>query len=172
MLRHFPHLCLPISIYLYVRSHTRAGKNRAEVSAPKVAELNPYVKITNTSADLSTSLDILQDFKVLSDGSSRAVAPSNAVAGRHSHRCAAFAAAQSERILPQERNTLHRLRDPVLPTFKFPALLAWELTLPPRGLFASVFVDFGNEFEVQDPDGEEPKHTILANVTQVSHKRT
>ena len=40
------------------------GQNRATVSAPKIAELNPYVKVTSTAADLSKDLSILNDFKV------------------------------------------------------------------------------------------------------------
>ncbi len=35
------------------------------------------------------------------------------------------------------------------------------------GVFTYTFVDFGARFEVNDPDGEEPKTSTLANITQV-----
>ena len=35
-----------------------------------------------------------------------------------------------------------------------------------RGVFANIFVDFGESFEVTDPNGEPPATTILASITQ------
>lgn len=36
-----------------------------------------------------------------------------------------------------------------------------------RGVFSYAFVDFGDQFEVVDPNGEDPKAAIIANITQV-----
>lgn len=36
-----------------------------------------------------------------------------------------------------------------------------------RGVFSYAFVDFGDQFEVVDPNGEDPKASIIANITQV-----
>ncbi len=39
------------------------------------------------------------------------------------------------------------------------------------GLFCWSFCDFGDSFEVMDPNGEEPKETFIAKITKVN-KRT
>ena len=36
------------------------------------------------------------------------------------------------------------------------------------GLFCGVFCDFGDQFEVSDPNGEEPKDTFIASITKVN----
>ena len=36
-----------------------------------------------------------------------------------------------------------------------------------RGLFCSAFVDFGDQFEVLDTDGEEPKEFFVSLITKV-----
>ena len=35
------------------------------------------------------------------------------------------------------------------------------------GLFCGAFCDFGDIFEVSDPNGEEPKETFIAEITKV-----
>lgn len=37
-----------------------------------------------------------------------------------------------------------------------------------RGVFSYVFCDYGNEFEVVDPDGEEPAEAYIEKITKVS----
>ena len=37
-----------------------------------------------------------------------------------------------------------------------------------RGVFSYVFCDYGNEFEVVDPDGEEPAEAYIERIGKVS----
>ena len=37
-----------------------------------------------------------------------------------------------------------------------------------RGVFSSVFCDFGSEFTVTDDNGEEPVESFVANITKVT----
>ena len=38
-----------------------------------------------------------------------------------------------------------------------------------RGLFCYAFCDFGDDFEVVDQDGEEPREVFISNITKVKY---
>jgi len=48
--------------FQYFITDADVGKNRAEVSAPQVSELNPYVEVSPHTGDLTD--DFLMQFKV------------------------------------------------------------------------------------------------------------
>lgn len=109
------------------------GKNRAEASLSKLAELNPYVTLNHSSASLAPSSDLsfLDNYQcvILTDCSLE-------LQGYIDNYCRAQ----------------H-------PPKKF-------ISCSVRGVFSSVFCDFGPEFVVYDSNGEEPAEFFIGNITK------
>lgn len=103
------------------------GKNRAEVTQPRLAELNSYVPVNSSTADLDETF--LSQFQV--------VVLSNS--------------SLEEQIRVGEYCHSHNIKFIVAET---------------HGLFGKIFCDFGTNFVVSDPDGEQPISCILADIEQ------
>ncbi|KAK4954238.1 E1 ubiquitin-activating protein [Elasticomyces elasticus] len=108
------------------------GKPRAEVTAPRVAELNPYTPVSVhscTGQNLTEDLEALKKYQavVLTD-----------MALKDQVKIADFC---------------HESRIYVVVTDTF-------------GLFGTIFTDFGKNFTVGDPTGENPVNGIVAGVNE------
>ena len=108
------------------------GKNRAEVSSPRLAELNPYVSVKVLSSHLWQDLSILDTFT-----------------------CVIFVNCLSLDLL-ESANQRCRNASPEICFISTSSI----------GVFASVFNDFGEKFEVVDKNGEEPAEFFVGEVTQ------
>jgi ubiquitin-activating enzyme E1 len=113
------------------------GRNRAEAARDRLQELNPAVEVTCSSAPELTP-EVLAPFHVVVLCSDAATLDE---ALRVNDACRAAAAAA----------------DGSRPPIAF-------VRAETRGVFASVFCDFGPEFRVHDVDGEEPHSGIVASV--------
>lgn len=103
------------------------GKNRAEVTQPRLAELNSYVPVNSSTAELDeTSLSQFQ-VVVLTNSSLQ------------------------EQLRVGEFCHSHNIKFIVAET---------------RGLFGKIFCDFGNNFVITDPDGEQPITCMVADIEQ------
>ncbi|XP_019626909.1 PREDICTED: ubiquitin-like modifier-activating enzyme 6 [Branchiostoma belcheri] len=113
----------------------KEGRNRAEASVGRLAELNPYVTVKASSAPLGedTDLSFLKEYQcvVLTEASLK---------------------------LQLKVDTFCRSQDPPI---KF-------VSGDVYGVFCCCFCDFGDEFEVCDATGEEPKEVFMAKVTKAS----
>lgn len=103
------------------------GKNRAELTLPKLAELNSYVPCNCYTGKLEEAF--LKDFQVvvLTDSS------------------------LEEQVLLGELCHKRGIRFIVAET---------------RGLAGMIFCDFGEEFVVMDPDGEQPVSNMIADIDE------
>lgn len=107
-------------------------RNRAEASASKLAELNPYVDVKTSSKLLQVeNLDFLKEFQ-----------------------CVVLT--ETPLKLLCEIDKFCRSQHPPI---KF---VACDVL----GLFSYTFCDFGDEFEVIDPTGEEPKEFFVSNISK------
>lgn len=106
---------------------------RAETSAVKLAELNPYVSIQM----LTTVLDDSTDLKYLQQ-----------------YQCVILT--EVSLSVQLKVNSFCRAHD-----IKF-------VSADVFGLFCGAFCDFGDQFEVSDPNGEEPKETFIASITKAN----
>ncbi|XP_068104099.1 ubiquitin-like modifier-activating enzyme 1 [Hyperolius riggenbachi] len=103
------------------------GKNRAEVSLPKLAELNTYVPVSASSSPLSD--DFLSNFQlVILTGSTL-----------------------DEQLRVGDFCHHHSIKFIVADT---------------RGLFGQLFCDFGKDFAVLDPNGEQPLSAMISMITK------
>eukprot|EP00743_Colponemidia_sp_Colp-15_P004319 GILK01004659.1.p1 GENE.GILK01004659.1~~GILK01004659.1.p1 ORF type:complete len:1074 (+),score=225.12 GILK01004659.1:261-3224(+) len=105
------------------------GMNRAEACVDKLAELNPYVNVSTSSAELNESF--------IKAGNYRLVVVCNA----------SFDDAVRLNDLCRACGVLF-------------------ISAETRGLFARIFVDFGDTFVVTDATGEEPAMSLVAAITQ------
>ncbi|KAK7490564.1 hypothetical protein BaRGS_00018167 [Batillaria attramentaria] len=103
------------------------GKNRAEVTQPRLAELNSYVPVNASSADLDEAF--LSQFQV--------VVLTNS--------------SQEEQVRVGEFCHSRHIK-----------FIAAET----HGLFGKLFCDFGANFVVSDPDGEQPISCMVADIEQ------
>lgn len=103
------------------------GKNRAEVTQPRLAELNGYVHVTASTEPLDEAF--LSQFQVV-------------VLTNSSYE-------EQERLGEYCHN--HNIKFIVAQT---------------NGLFGKIFCDFGNNFVVTDPDGEQPITCMIADIEQ------
>ncbi|KAK7102589.1 ubiquitin-like modifier-activating enzyme 1 [Littorina saxatilis] len=115
---------LDLSSQFFLREED-LGKNRADVTQPRLAELNGYVPVTSSSADLDESF--LSQFQVVVLSNSNNVEEVRVGEFCHSHN------------------------------IKF-------IVAETHGLFGKIFCDFGNNFVVIDPDGEQPISCMLASI--------
>eukprot|EP00117_Sycon_ciliatum_P031358 scpid5278/ scgid24543/ Ubiquitin-like modifier-activating enzyme 1; Ubiquitin-activating enzyme E1 len=103
------------------------GKNRAEVTLPRLAELNSYVPIRSHTGELTEVF--LQHFQVI-------VLTSSSL---------------EEQLSIGDFAHKHDIKLIVAET---------------RGLFASIFCDFGKDFTVVDTNGEQPISTMVSAISQ------
>ncbi|KXL43568.1 hypothetical protein M433DRAFT_3558 [Acidomyces richmondensis BFW] len=106
------------------------GKPRAEVTAPKVAELNPYTPVhIHECKDLTSDLDQLRKYQciVLTDTPLK----DQLTIGEFCHQNGIYVV--------------------ITDTF---------------GLFGTIFTDFGKNFTVGDPTGENPHNGIVAGIDE------
>ena len=111
----------------YYLNEDDLGKNRAEVTLPKIRELNSYVRVEAYTGVLTNEYLSRFSVVVLTD--------------------------YSLKIQEQVNNFCHDHN------IKF-------IHATTMGLWATVFCDFGEQFEIIDADGEQPKTGIVASVTQ------
>ncbi|XP_066272091.1 ubiquitin-like modifier-activating enzyme 6 [Branchiostoma lanceolatum] len=111
----------------------KEGKNRAEASVGRLAELNPYVTVKASSSPLGedTDLSFLKEYQ-----------------------CVVLT--EASLTLQLKVNSFCRTQDPPI---KF-------VSGDVYGVFCCCFCDFGDEFEVCDATGEEPKEVFMAKVTK------
>lgn len=106
------------------------GKRRADVTAPRISELNPYVPVTVFESDsLTADLSLLKRFQVV--------------------------------VL-----TNTPLKDQLLISDFCHANGIYVVITDTFGLFGYLFNDFGKNFTVGDPTGEEPVSGIVANIDE------
>lgn len=106
------------------------GKRRADVTAPRISELNPYVPVTVFESDsLTADLSVLKRFQVV--------------------------------VL-----TNTPLKDQLLISDFCHANGIYVVITDTFGLFGYLFNDFGKNFTVGDPTGEEPVSGIVANIDE------
>jgi ubiquitin-activating enzyme E1 len=117
------------------------GRNRAEAARERLQELNPAVEVTASTATELTP-EILAPYHVVVL-CSEATTLEEALRVNDACRAAAGAAAADG--------------TPARPPIAF-------IRAETRGVFASVFCDFGPSFRVHDVDGEEPHSGIVASV--------
>ena len=113
-------------MFVYIpRTTDDVGRNRAEATAPKLAELNPYVPVSVLSGELTE--DALSQFQVvvMTDSS------------------------LDEQLRVNDYTHSHGI---------------YFISLCTRGLFGSVFCDFGEEFTVYDLNGEPPISTLVSSI--------
>ncbi|XP_067854572.1 ubiquitin-like modifier-activating enzyme 1 [Heptranchias perlo] len=103
------------------------GKNRAEVSKLRLAELNSYVPVSSFTGKLTE--DFLQQFQV--------VVLTNSSLDEQLH-VGQFCHENNIRFIVADT----------------------------KGLFGQLFCDFGEEFIVTDPNGEEPQHALVTWITK------
>lgn len=120
-----------IGTQFFVRE-SDVGKNRAEVTLPRLSELNPYVTVKVLSGSLDGEMAVLDDFT-----------------------CVIFVNYLSLLLL-ETANLRCRGCDPQV---RF-------ISASTCGVFASVFNDFGDTFEVLDKNGEELHEFFVSGVTQ------
>lgn len=110
-------------------------RRRVEAVCPRVAELNPYVRV-----DMSCSLlDSNTDLSFL-----------------RKYQCVILTEARLS-LQKKVNDFCHSQQPPI----KFISTDAY-------GICVRVFCDFGKEFEVSDPTGEEPKEIFIHTITQGS----
>ena len=122
-----------IGTQFFLRESDR-GKQRAEISCPRLAELNPYVTVKVLGSDLSSSLVELDEFT-----------------------CVIFVNCLDIQLL-EKANQKCRTANPQI---QF-------ISAATFGVFASVFNDFGDTFQVLDKNGEECHEFFINSVTNVS----
>ena len=110
------------------------GRKRAEVTCPRLAELNPYVTVKVLGSDLSSDLTPLDEFT-----------------------CVIFVNCLSLKLLESANRRCRKAS----PQIQF-------ISASIFGVFASVFNDFGDTFEVLDKNGEECHEFFISGVTKVS----
>ncbi|KAM9325432.1 ubiquitin-like modifier-activating enzyme 1 [Gastrophryne carolinensis] len=103
------------------------GKNRAEVSHPRLAELNTYVPVSASSSTLTE--EFLTNFQLV----------------------ILTASTLDEQLRVGDFCHNHGIKFIVADT---------------RGLFGQLFCDFGKEFMVLDPNGEQPLSAMISMVTK------
>jgi len=103
------------------------GKNRADISCPKLGELNPYVPVKAYTGILTESF--LKQFKV---------------------------------VVLTETTLDEQLRISEITHLNNIALIVGDT----RGVFAQVFCDFGEDFNVIDTTGENPISVMVAGITK------
>ncbi|XP_078589545.1 ubiquitin-like modifier-activating enzyme 6 [Branchiostoma floridae x Branchiostoma japonicum] len=113
----------------------KEGKNRAEASVGRLAELNPYVTVKASTSPLGEDTDL---------------------AFLKEYQCVVLTEASLD--LQLKVNSFCRTQDPPI---KF-------VSGDVYGVFCCCFCDFGDEFEVCDATGEEPKEVFMAKVTKAS----
>ncbi|KAL8559211.1 E1 ubiquitin-activating protein [Nucella lapillus] len=101
------------------------GQNRAEMSQVRLSELNAYVPVTSSTADLDEAF--LSQFQVV-------------VLTNSSY---------DEQVCVGEYCHTHNIKFIVAETY---------------GLFGKVFCDFGTNFVICDPDGEQPITCMIADI--------
>eukprot|EP00047_Mylnosiga_fluctuans_P019582 m.84067 g.84067 ORF g.84067 m.84067 type:complete len:1019 (+) comp8186_c0_seq2:101-3157(+) len=111
----------------YYLSEKDIKRNRAEASAPHLAELNPYVPVHASTAPLTK--EFVSQFQVV------------------------VLTQSSLEEQTQIGNITHA---------QGIALIVADS----RGLFGQVFCDFGESFNVSDPNGEEPISILIASITK------
>ncbi|XP_031198770.1 ubiquitin-like modifier-activating enzyme 6 [Mastomys coucha] len=110
-------------------------RNRAEAVLHHIAELNPYVQVSSSSAPLdeTTDLSFLEQYQCV--------------------------------VLTEVKLTLQRKINSFChshcPPIKF-------ISTDVHGIWSRLFCDFGDEFEVSDTTGEEPKEIFISNITQAN----
>uniref|UniRef100_A0A8C6RNF2 Ubiquitin-like modifier-activating enzyme 6 n=1 Tax=Nannospalax galili TaxID=1026970 RepID=A0A8C6RNF2_NANGA len=108
-------------------------RNRAEAVLHHIAELNPYVRVSSSSAPLNeiTDLSFLEQYQCV--------------------------------VLTEVKLTLQKKINDFChshcPPIKF-------ISADVHGIWSRLFCDFGDEFEVLDTTGEEPKEIFISNITQ------
>ncbi|PVD24234.1 hypothetical protein C0Q70_14704 [Pomacea canaliculata] len=115
---------IDLSSQFFLREEDR-GKNRAEVSQPRLAELNSYVPVSSNSGNLDEAF--LSQFQVVVLANS----------------------CLDEQIRVGEFCHSRNIKFIVADT---------------RGLFGKIFCDFGSNFVVIDPDGEQPVSCMVADI--------
>lgn len=119
---------IDLSSHFYL-TEADIGKNRAEASLSKLAELNPYVKVNLSTEPLTD--DYLNQFQVVV--------------------CVDYT---SEEKLLHVSEYCHA-HDPAIVFIKADI----------RGLFCSVFSDFGPKHVIYDKTGEEPRQAIITSIS-------
>ncbi|ERE90403.1 ubiquitin-like modifier-activating enzyme 1-like protein [Cricetulus griseus] len=110
-------------------------RNRAEAVLHHIAELNPYVHVSSSSApfDETTDLSFLEKYQCI--------------------------------VLTEMKLTLQKKINDFChsrcPSIKF-------ISADVHGIWSRLFCDFGDEFEVSDTTGEEPKEIFISNITQAN----
>lgn len=85
------------------------GKNRASVTAPRLAELNSYVPVHEVTDWDELTVDMVKKYQV------RGLSPcsrcnADSLSGRRSHQHTTRQAARDQRLLPRQRNQLYQRR--------------------------------------------------------------
>ncbi|KAJ8601684.1 hypothetical protein CTAYLR_007473 [Chrysophaeum taylorii] len=122
----------------YVRE-ADVGRPRAAVAAPRLAELNPYVSVSQVEDDAAAHSTSSGDWGSRVRGYS-VVVLCDPVSDEEVVACGDACRAEGA------------------------ALVAGES----RGVFGYAFCDFGDEWIVQDPDGEPTSSCLVSSVTQAS----
>uniref|UniRef100_A0ABM5GR12 Ubiquitin-like modifier-activating enzyme 6 n=1 Tax=Pogona vitticeps TaxID=103695 RepID=A0ABM5GR12_9SAUR len=108
-------------------------RNRAEATRHHIAELNPYVQVTSSTAPLNEITDI-------------------SFLGQY--QCVIVT--EMKLSLQKKINDFCHAQHPPI---KF-------ISADVYGIWARLFCDFGDEFEVLDTTGEEPKEIFISNISQ------
>ncbi|XP_077877477.1 ubiquitin-like modifier-activating enzyme 6 isoform X4 [Ictidomys tridecemlineatus] len=111
------------------------GRNRAEAILYRIAELNPYVRVTLSSVPFNESTDL---------------------SFLHKYQCVVVT--EMKLTLQKKVNEYCRSH---YPPIKF-------ISADVHGIWSRLFCDFGEEFEVSDTTGEEPKEIFISNITQAN----
>ncbi|XP_029456602.1 ubiquitin-like modifier-activating enzyme 6 [Rhinatrema bivittatum] len=108
-------------------------RNRAEAAINRIAELNPYVHVSSSTAPLteSTDLSFLRQYQCV--------------------------------ILTETRLSLQKIINNFCRTQQPPIKF---ISSDVYGIWSRLFCDFGDEFEVLDATGEDPKEVFISNITQ------
>ncbi|ANB14591.1 E1 ubiquitin-activating protein UBA1 [Sugiyamaella lignohabitans] len=115
---------LSSQFFLY-ESDVGSGKSRAELTAPRLSELNQYVPVSVVDGELTE--DVLAKFQVVVLTNTDIETQVKINSFTHA-------------------NNINFISTDI------------------RGLFGSVFVDFGDKFQVFDPTGEEPQSGIISAI--------
>ncbi|KAK2161943.1 hypothetical protein LSH36_107g04046 [Paralvinella palmiformis] len=119
--------------FFITEDDVKSGKNRAETSAVRISELNPYVSVRT----LTNQLTELLDLEYLKE-----------------YQC----------VILTETSLDVQLRISDFCRKQNPQIMM--IVADVYGVFSWTFCDFGDTFDVVDPNGEEPKQVFISNVTK------
>ncbi|MGH0152907.1 UNVERIFIED_CONTAM: hypothetical protein FKN15_032581 [Acipenser sinensis] len=160
-----------LSSQFYLREED-LGKNRAETTQPRLAELNSYVSVSAFTGALTE--EYLQQFQFYLReedlGKNRAETTQPRLAELNSYvSVSAFTGALTEEYLQQFQVVV--LTNPSLEEQLKIAEVCHSkgiklVIADTRGLFGQLFCDFGEEMIVLDPNGEQPLSAMISMITK------